>query len=71
MRESGLSLEDSLSQLRSKGVSIIECIIAVKDASDCELLEAKKLVHTSKAWHDVAEATEKMWDELIHEIEKE
>jgi hypothetical protein len=71
MRESGLSFEECLSRLRSKGASIIESIIAVKDATSCELFRAKEFVHTSKTWHDVAEATEKMWDELMQEIEKE
>lgn len=71
MQESGLPLEKCLSQLRSMGASILECIVAVKEVSGCELSGAKKLVHTSKAWHDVAEATDKMWDDLIHEIEKD
>ena len=71
MREAGLSLEDSLSRLRSKGASIIECIAAVKEETACELGAAKRVVHQSKTWRDVAEATEAMWDELISELEKE
>ena len=70
MRESGLPLDDSLSQLRSRGASIIECIVAVKEEHGCDLAEAKRLVHASKAWRDVAEGTEKMWDEMIDALEK-
>ena len=69
MRESGMSLEDSLSRLRSDGASIVECIIAVKEERACELSEAKRLVHASKAWHDVAKATNKMWDQFVDELE--
>jgi hypothetical protein len=71
MREAGLSLEESLSHLRSKGASIIECIVAVKEETGCELGDAKRVVHQSKTWRDVAEATEVMWDELITALEKE
>jgi hypothetical protein len=39
MRKSGVSLEDSLAQLRSKGASIIECIVAVKAETGCELVK--------------------------------
>ena len=70
MRKSGVTLEDSLTRLRSKGASIIECIAAVKEETGCELGEAKRVVHQSKTWRDVAEAAEVMWDELIAEIQK-
>jgi len=71
MRKTGASLEESLTHLRSKGASIIECIVAVKEESGCELGEAKRVVSQSKTWRDVAEATEAMWDELIAGLEKE
>ena len=71
MREAGLPLEESLSRLRSKGASIIECIVAVKEETGCELGEAKRVVHQSKTWRDVAGVTEVIWDELITALEKE
>jgi ribosomal protein L7/L12 len=70
LRQSGRSFEDSLTDLRSKGATIIECIIAVKEETGCDLSEAKRVVHASKTWHDVADAAEKMWDELIDELKK-
>jgi ribosomal protein L7/L12 len=70
LRQSGRSFEESLADLRSKGATIIECIVAVKEETGCELSEAKRVVHASKTWHDVADATEKMWDEIIDELKK-
>ena len=64
-------MDESLGHLRCKGASPIECIIAIKEQSGCSLAEAKQAVHSSKTWHDVAKSTEKMWDELIEEVEKE
>ena len=71
MRQAGVSLDESLAQLRSRGASIIECIAAVKEEAGCELGEAKRIVSQSKTWRDVAEATEVMWDELITELQKQ
>jgi hypothetical protein len=68
---SGLSLDQALANLRAKGASIIECIVAVKEHTGCELVEAKQTVHSSNAWHDMAQATEKMWDEMIKVVEED
>jgi hypothetical protein len=59
----GLVLDDALSELRSSGASIIECIVATKRIRGCDLVEAKTLIHQSKAWADVTGPTE-MWAEL-------
>ena len=69
--QSGKTMDESLGHLRGKGASPIECIIAIKEHSGCSLTEAKQIIHSSRTWHDVAKATEKMWDNLIEEIEKE
>ena len=71
MLASGLTLEQSLSQLRGSGASIIECIVAVKEVRGCELSEAKQRVYESSAWRDVAEATDKMWRELSADLDKD
>jgi hypothetical protein len=66
----GLVLDDALGELRSSGASIIECIAATKRALGCDLGEAKRLVHFSPSWADVAKRSEAMWAELEEELDK-
>ena len=66
----GLTLDASLREMRSEGVSIIECIVATKNVRGCDLAEAKRLIHGSTAWTDVIERTDAMWDELEHELDR-
>ena len=70
MRTSGIPFEEALSRLRADGVTIVQSMAIVKEAQRCELAEAKRLVHTSRTWRDVAEATEKMWDDALDELKK-
>ena len=69
LRKSDRTLEESLMSLRANGASIIECIIAVKEETGCELIEAKRVVRSSKTWHDVVEATDQMWKDIIDDSE--
>jgi len=70
LRKSGRTFEEALTSLRANGASIIECIIAVKEERECELIEAKRAVLASKTWHDVAEATDQMWKDFVDAREK-
>jgi hypothetical protein len=65
----GLTLDAALRELRSVGVSIIECVVATKNVRGCDLAEAKRLIHDSTAWADVIERTDAMWDKLADEID--
>ncbi len=67
--ESNNSLDDALVVLRSRGANIAECIQLVKDHTGCSLVDAKRLVTTSKAWQDVTEATRRAFDEAFEESE--
>ena len=62
----GLPLDDALQELRAAGASIIECIVATRHVRGCDLAEAKRLIHESKVWADITEATNTMWDQLAN-----
>jgi hypothetical protein len=66
----GLSLDAGLQELRSAGASIMECIAATKRVRGCNLAEAKRLVHFSPAWADVAKRAEAVWADLEEELNK-
>jgi hypothetical protein len=55
----GKTTDDALTELRTSGASIMECIFAVRSFRGCDLAEAKKLVHFSSAWADMREHHEK------------
>jgi hypothetical protein len=61
----GLTLDAVLSDLRSDGASIMECVKATKTALSRDIEDAKRLVHASKAWADVVKRTDAMWDEVV------
>jgi len=60
----GKTLEDALVELRGSGYSIIDCIFAVHRVQRCDLVDAKKTVHFSRAWADMKTGHEKLWQEL-------
>ena len=60
----GVALDTALSTLRADGASIIECIAAVRWVRGCDLAEAKRIVHTSPAWSDVAAQNAEFHEEL-------
>jgi len=64
----GNTLDQSLAALRTKGASIIGCIYAVKKFRDCDLSEAKQMVHLSPAWADRREEHDKFHAEMMEEI---
>jgi len=61
----GKSLDDALAEIRALGASILESIIAVKKFRQCDLGEAKKLVHLSPTWADARERNDKFHRELV------
>jgi ribosomal protein L7/L12 len=60
----GATLDVALGELRSSGASIVECIVSVRSARGCDLVEAKRLVHFSPVWADVRALNEEMHEEL-------
>ena len=60
----GVALDTALGTLRSDGASVIECIAAVRWVRGCDLAEAKRIVHASPAWSDVAAQHDKFHEEL-------
>jgi hypothetical protein len=60
----GKTLDGALKALRAKGLSIMECIIAVRKFRQCALAEAKEVVHMSPAWDDVRKLNEQFHQEL-------
>ncbi len=67
----GTTLDTALRDLRVLGASIIECIVATKKVRGCDLVEAKRLIHDSRAWADVTERTNAMWAELTEGTRQE
>jgi hypothetical protein len=67
----GKTLDEALAALRARGLSIMQCINAVRIFRQCDLVEAKKIVHLSSAWADVKESHEKIHEELENELNKE
>ena len=53
----GKTLDQVLSQLRTEGASIPDCIATVRAFRRCDVSEAKRLVEASAAWMDVRERT--------------
>ncbi|MDB6068275.1 MAG: hypothetical protein JWR26_4483 [Pedosphaera sp.] len=54
----GKTLDEAFAELRSSGVSIIDCIASVRKLHGCSLGEAKILVESSSAWSDIQRATD-------------
>jgi hypothetical protein len=68
MLAEGSTLDEACGKLRSQGVSPIDCIIAIREYTHCDLGEAKRRFAMLKSWQDITEATEKMWDNLENEM---
>jgi ribosomal protein L7/L12 len=64
LTRAGTSFDAALGTLRANGASIIESIVAVRWVRGCDLAEAKRLVHASPVWADVAAQNEKLHEEL-------
>jgi hypothetical protein len=60
----GKTLDEALAALRARGLSIMQCINAVRIFRKCDLTEAKQIVHFSPAWKDVREGNERFHQEL-------
>jgi hypothetical protein len=70
----GTTIDEALAIFRAKGLSIIECILAVQKFRRCDLGEAKKIVHFSSAWADMSDQHEQFHrelEEILNEIEKD
>jgi hypothetical protein len=70
----GNTLDQSLAALRAKGAGMIESIYAVMKFRDCDLSEAKQIVHFSPAWADRREEHDKFHaelEELAKKIDKQ
>lgn len=48
----GFSAELALAALRERGVTLIDCVKAVREVQVLSLSEAKRLVDDSQAWRD-------------------
>jgi hypothetical protein len=62
----GKTLDDALTELRTGGASIFDCIVSVRTFRRCEIAQAKRIVETSSAWSDHRNVTEevfKVWSE--------
>jgi len=66
----GESLEASLSELRSHGVTPIEAIKAIREVQEVDLGEAKRIFSGSPAWRVENEAADRMHEELLAELRK-
>ena len=64
MLAEGKTMDQALSELRSAGASIFDCIASVRSFRRCQIDEAKRVVESSIAWADVKEGTEASWREL-------
>ena len=73
MLKDGNDIEDILLYLRKELASKTSSIFVVIQLLNIPPVEAKKLVHFSKAWNDVKERDEKFHEEVfstLEEIEK-
>lgn len=62
--DAGATLDAALAELREAGASIVESIVGVRSARQCDIAEAKRLVHFSPVWADVIAQNEKLHEEL-------
>jgi ribosomal protein L7/L12 len=54
----GNTLEEALVDLRAADASMFDCIVSVRSVYSCTIQEAKQMVASSAALHDVVSATE-------------
>jgi len=67
MLADGKTMDQALSELRSIGATIFDCIASVRSVRGCEIHEAKELVESSPTWADMRERTEASWRALDEE----
>jgi hypothetical protein len=60
----GASVDDVLITLKGVGFSQVDCIRAVVDLGLCDLGDAKRLVHFSRAWEPERERNEQFHADL-------
>jgi hypothetical protein len=56
----GRTLDEALTELRTAGASIFDCIVSVRTFRRCEIAEAKQIVETSAAWSDHRSITDEV-----------
>jgi len=71
MREAACTNPSSaLSLMRRKAVSPIEALKILRELFGMNLADAKMALSTNPAWFDVAEAADKLHQEIIDAVEK-
>jgi ribosomal protein L7/L12 len=68
-RSAGLDLDDTLSELRRAGATIVESLKVVRIVEDVDLGRAKELVDASSTWADVFAANDQLRRTAIEAIE--
>ncbi|MES9500085.1 hypothetical protein ACWGUN_01540 [Streptomyces koyangensis] len=66
-----MEVEAVLDYLKERGFSQIACVRAVGDLGICPAVEAKRLVHYSRAWSSTREQNEVLHEGLAEELGKE
>lgn len=69
MWDDGARWDAILETLRNEGFSKIDCIRATVEILRLPLVDAKRLVHESRAWADRRESDDQWHDELIAELQ--
>ena len=59
----GVSLDDVIAYLHIQGISILDAIKVVRNASGMSLGDAKQVVSCHAAWRSIAKANEVLHDE--------
>jgi len=67
-KESAAALDTRLTELRSKGAGILECIRYVRLNQGCSLAQAGDIVVNSRAWVDQKEAFLRHQQEMFEEF---
>src|SRR5262245_464153 len=67
-KESAAALDARLTELRSKGAGILECIRYVRLNQGCSLVQAGDIVVNSRAWVDRKEAFLRHQQEMFEEF---
>jgi hypothetical protein len=67
----GKSIDSVLTDLRTDGFSVIDCIRVVMELQSCALPDAKRIVHESAAWADLRNAHEAAHAELARKASEE
>ncbi len=70
LHHSGISLDEAYSQLRSKGATPHQCIVAVMEEIGCDFAVAKGSVLGSKTWHIGDGVVVTTWDELRAKVQQ-